>query len=54
MIKVNVRRVNLLLVTRFARDNNTYQASLNMNNITFLLIFVSVSRFYIFRAIYNT
>ena len=28
MIKVNVRCVNLLLVTRFARDKYTYQALL--------------------------
>ena len=49
MIKHNVRRVNLLLVTRFAHDIHTelLLSYLNMNNITFLIIFVSVVRFFI-------
>ena len=50
MIKVDVRHIYLLLVTQFARDKCTYQASLsylNMNNITCLLLLVSILRFFI-------
>ena len=52
MIKNYVRHVNLLFVTRFTRDLHTklLLRYLNMNNITFLSMFVSVFRFFIFSS----